>query len=150
VLFPKKKCQYTSNTSTETTSLKLIFGRPYRTAFCPVCLSVTLTYCGQTAGWIRTLLRTEVGLGPGDIVFDGDPAPPSRKVPQKPHFSVHVCCGQTAGWIKTPVGTKVGLGPGDIMLDGDRAPPSMERGTVAPHFLAHVYCGQTVARLSNC
>ena len=28
-------------------------------------------YCGQTAGWIKILLRTEVGLSLGDIVFDG-------------------------------------------------------------------------------
>ena len=33
-------------------------------------------YCGQTAGWIKMPLVTEVGLGPGDIVLDGDPAPP--------------------------------------------------------------------------
>jgi len=31
-------------------------------------------YNGQTAGWIRIPLRTDVGLGPGDIVLDGDPA----------------------------------------------------------------------------
>jgi len=73
-------------------------------------------------------LGTEVGLGPGDIVLDGDPAPP-------PQFSAHVYCGQTAGWIKMPLGTEVGLGPGDIVLDGDPAPP--------PQFSAHVYCGQT-------
>jgi len=42
---------------------------------CPVCLSVTLVYCGQTVGWIKVPLGTEVGLGPGDIVLDGDPAP---------------------------------------------------------------------------
>jgi len=41
-----------------------------------VCLSVTLVYCGQTAGWISMPLGTKVGLGPGDIiVLDGDPAP---------------------------------------------------------------------------
>jgi len=32
--------------------------------------------CGQTARWIKVPLRTEVGLGPGDTVLDGDPAPP--------------------------------------------------------------------------
>jgi len=35
--------------------------------------------CDQTAGWIKMLLGTEVGLGPGDIVLDGDPAPPQKK-----------------------------------------------------------------------
>jgi len=28
----------------------------------------------QTAGWIRMQLGTEVGLGPSDVVLDGDPA----------------------------------------------------------------------------
>jgi len=32
-------------------------------------------YCGQTAGWMNTPLGTEVDLGPGHIVLDGDPAP---------------------------------------------------------------------------
>jgi len=40
------------------------------------CLSVTLVYCGQTVGWIKTKLSTEVGLGSGRTVLDGDPAPP--------------------------------------------------------------------------
>ena len=36
------------------------------------CMCVTLVYCGQTVGWIRMSLGTDVGLGPGDIVLDGD------------------------------------------------------------------------------
>jgi len=43
---------------------------------CPVSMSVTLVYCGQTVEWIRMPLGMDVGLGPGDIVLDGDPAPP--------------------------------------------------------------------------
>jgi len=35
----------------------------------------------------------EVGLGPGDFVLDGVPAP-------LPKFLAHVYCGITAGWIK--------------------------------------------------
>jgi len=45
---------------------------------CPilsVCLSVTLVYCDQTVGWIKMKLGTKVGLDPGHIVLDGDPAP---------------------------------------------------------------------------
>ena len=53
---------------------------------CPVCLSdclscpalslsVTLVYCGQTVGRIKMKLGMQVGLGPGHIVLDGDPAP---------------------------------------------------------------------------
>jgi len=34
--------------------------------------------CGQTARWIKMPVGTEVGLGPGDIVLDGDPAPPIK------------------------------------------------------------------------
>jgi len=35
-------------------------------------------YCGQTAGWIKMPLASEVGLGPGDIVLNENPAPPQR------------------------------------------------------------------------
>jgi len=35
-------------------------------------------YCGQTAGWIKMPLGTEVNLGPGDVVLDGVAAPPKR------------------------------------------------------------------------
>jgi len=40
----------------------------------------------QKAGWIKMQLGTEVDLGPGDIVLDGDPAP-SPKGAQPPIFS---------------------------------------------------------------
>jgi len=45
------------------------FALSYRTVVCPVCLSVTLVYCGQKVGWIKMTLGTEVGLGPGDIML---------------------------------------------------------------------------------
>jgi len=32
-------------------------------------------HCGQMAGWIKTALGTEVGLGPSHIVLDADAAP---------------------------------------------------------------------------
>jgi len=53
-------------------------------------------YCGQTAGWIKTPLGMEVGLGAGHIVLDGDPAPPKKRSTAT-DFSTHVYCGQTAG-----------------------------------------------------
>ena len=31
------------------------------------------------AAWIKMSLGMDVGLGPGDFVLDGDPAPPSEK-----------------------------------------------------------------------
>ena len=39
-------------------------------------------YCGETAGWMKTPLCTEVDLGSGHIVLDGIPAP--TKVAQQP------------------------------------------------------------------
>jgi len=62
-----------------------------------------------------------VGLVPGHIVLDGDPAPPPQKKGAQ-QLSAHVRCGQTAGRIKMPLGTEVGFGPGDFVLDGDPAP----------------------------
>ena len=35
-------------------------------------------YCGQTAGWIKMPLGSEVDLGPFHIVLDGNPAPDFR------------------------------------------------------------------------
>ena len=68
-------------------TLNSFFGRPfvkrfalcYRSVVCPVCLSVTLVYCGQTVGRIKMKLGIQVGLGPGHIVLGGDPAPPPLK-----------------------------------------------------------------------
>ena len=102
-------------------------------------------------------LGTQVGLGPGHIVLDGDPAPPPQRgtVPQ---FSAHVHCGQTAGWIKTALGMEVGLAPGHIVLDGNPAPLAPKKGAsqccvrwgrssppemgYSPQFSVHVCCGQ--------
>ena len=104
-----------------------------------VCLSVTLVYCGQTVGWIKTKLGTQVVLGPGHIVLDGDSAPPPqrgtapnfRPISLRPNgCSAHVYCGQTAGWIKTVLGMEVGLSPEDFVLDGTWA---------FPKFSSHVY-----------
>ena len=73
-------------------------GRPFvkRFAVChPTCLSVCPVcnvgvYCGQTVGWMKMKLGTEVGLGPGQIVLDGNPASPQKSGTQQPHFSAHV------------------------------------------------------------
>jgi len=94
---------------------------------CPLCLSdclsVTLVYCGQTVGWIRMPLRTDIGLGPGHIALHWDPAPPKWGTAATPLFGLCLLW-LTAGWIKMPLGTEVGLGPGDIVLDGDWGPNS--------------------------
>jgi len=56
-------------------------------------------YCGQTARWIKMPLGRDVGLGTGDIVLDGDSAPPPP--PQKGH-SMPIfgpCLVWPNGWI---------------------------------------------------
>ena len=79
-------------------------------------------------------LGTQVGLGPGHIVLDGNPAPPPPKG-HSPQFSAHICCGQMAGWIKMPLGKKVGLDPSEIVLNGDRHPaPLPQKGAEPPIF----------------
>jgi len=67
------------------------------------------------AGWIKMPLGMEVGLSSGNIVLDGDPAPPRQKG-HSLQSSAHVCCGQTARCIRIPLGTDVGLSLGDIGL----------------------------------
>ena len=69
----------------------------------------------------------EVGLGPGNIVLDGDPSPPNKRHSPSNFWPMSV----VAGWIKMPFGTEVCLGPGDIVLDGNPAPPS-KRGIAPP------------------
>ena len=87
--------------------------------------------CNQTAGWIKMRLGTEVGVGPGDIVLDGDPAslPLKRHSPQ---FVAHVYCGQMAGWIKMALDTEVYHGPWVTLCSW--VPISLEMGTATPPF----------------
>ena len=47
-------------------------------------------------------MEVGLGLGPGHVVLDRDPAPPEGH--SSPQFSAHVCCGQTAVWINMPLG----------------------------------------------
>jgi len=79
----------------------------------------------------------EVGLGPGNIVLDGDPAPPPQKGHSPPIFGP---CLLWPHWIKMPFGREVGLDPVDIVLDGDPALPPQKGHS--PQFLAHFCCGQ--------
>jgi len=74
-------------------------------------------------------LDTEVGLVPGYIVLDWDPAPlPKIGAAPPPQFSAHFYCGQTPGCINMPLGMEVGLSPGEFVLDGDPAPlPQRDR-----------------------
>ena len=58
---------------------------PQKKAHLPTQL-LAHVYCDQTAGWMETLLGTEVDLGPGHIVLEGDPAPPAKEAQQSPCF----------------------------------------------------------------
>jgi len=75
-------------------------------------------------------LGMQVGIGPGHIVLDGDPAPPSPKEQSPLQFSAHICCGQMDAWIKMPLGMELGPSPGVFVLDGDPALPSPKGGRV--------------------
>ena len=84
-------------------------------------------------GWIKIKLGMQVGLSPGHIALDEDPAPPPPKG-HTPQFSAHICYGQMAAWIKMSlIDTELGLGPGDFVLDGDPTPLS-KRGSRAHQF----------------
>jgi len=152
-----------------------IFGRPfvkrftlcYPTVLSPVCLSACpvcdIGVLWPNAGWIKMKLGTEVGLGPGHMVLDGDhPAPTHQKRGTAPfnfppmsdvakwldglrcHLVLFGLCllwpnsgmDQDATWYggrPRPRRHCIRCGP---------APPPKGGGT-APPILAHVYCGQT-------
>jgi len=95
------------------------------------------------AGWIKMPLGMEVGLGPGDFVLGGDPAPPPPKGAEPPIFGP--CPLLPNGWMDQD-GTwhGGGLGSGHIVLDEDPAPPPQKGGG------ARVYCGQTAGHRSRC
>ena len=70
-------------------------------------------------------LGTEVGLGPYDIVLDGDPAPPSPKREQTPSPIFPPCLLSVVAkrWMdQVTLDTEVGLGPGHIVLYRGTAP----------------------------
>ena len=96
--------------------------RPMLSVRCLSCLCVTFVHCGQTVRQIKMKLGRQVGLSPGHVVLDGDPALPPRKGHSLPQFSAHICCDQMAAWIKMSLGMELGLGPGDFVLHGDPAP----------------------------
>ena len=107
---------------------------PTRTMAQPRTQILAHVYCGQTAGWIRMLLGTEVNLGPGDVVLDGVAAPPSPspvKGAQPPVFGP--CPLWPNGWMDedaTWYGNRpqprphyVRRGPGSLPRKGHSSPP---------------------------
>jgi len=102
--------------------------------------------CGQMAAWTKMSLGMELGLGPGDFVLEGDPAPPPKRggaEPPPPVFGPCLLWPNGWIWMQLVLGMVVGLSPGDFVLDGDPA-PFLKRGRSSPpQFSAHFYCGQT-------
>jgi len=82
-------------------------------------------YCGQTAGLIKIPLGTEVGLVPGDIVLDCDPAPPTESGTAATAPPTH-----TNSWMDQKYHS---VRRGDIVFDGNLSFPT-ERRTAAPLF----------------
>jgi len=94
-------------------------------------------------------LCTEIDLSAGDIVLDGNPAPPPPpKKGHSPQFLAHVYCGQMAGWMKTPLGTETDLGPGHIVLDREPAPAPKGAQQTSSFWPMSIVA--TVAHLSYC
>ena len=81
----------------------------------------------------------EVVLSLGNIVLDGDPAPPPLMGHTPNFWPMSIVAKPLDGM---PLGMKVDLGPGDFVFYGAQL-PSEKKGTAPIQFLAHVYCGQT-------
>jgi len=98
---------------------------------CPFCLSVTLVYYGQTVGWIRMPLGTEVGFGSGHIVLGRDRAP---KKGAQPAIS-GPCLLWPNGWMNQDATCYRGRPwPKNIVLDGDPAPSPKGAQQPSPTF----------------
>ena len=75
----------------------------------------------------------EVGLIPGDFVFDGNPARLSKKRAEPPpQFSANFYYAQTAGCIPMPLGMEVGLIPEDFVFDEDPVIPPLPKKGAEP------------------
>ena len=98
--------------------------------------------CNQTPTCIKVQLGTDVGLGPGDIVVDGDPAPlPKKGAKPPPQLLAHIL--KPNGWMDQD-GTWRGGGPWFrphcVKWEPSSPPPKSGH---SPQFSAHLYCGQT-------
>jgi len=85
-------------------------------------------------GWIKMKLGMQVGLGPGHIVLDGDPA----TAPPKGHSLANFWpISVVAKWLDRPR-------PSRLCVRSEPSCPIPKKGTEPPpQFSAHVLCGQT-------
>ena len=103
--------------------------------------------CGQTAGWTKMLLGMEVGLGPGDFVFDGiHPAP--QKTGHSPHPIFGPCLLWPKGWMDQDATLYRGKRPRRRCVRWGRSSATPKRGT-APSFRPMRFCGQTAGWMNT-
>jgi len=103
----------------------------------------------QTARCMKMPLGMKVGLSPGDIVLDGDPAPPPLKVHSSPIFGQ--CPLWTNGWMDYAIVChfvwRYASSQVTLCSVGTQLP--QRKWHIHPtQFLTLVYCGQTVTHLS--
>jgi len=106
--------------------------RPMLSVRCLSCLSVlsvSFVHCGQAVGRIKMKLGMPVGLGPGHIVLDGDPAtqPPHPQRDTAPILAPCLlrpngCMDHDVTWYEARPRL------GDLVLNGDPAPHSQKGG----------------------
>ena len=101
---------------------------------------------GQTAGWTKMPLGMGVGLGPGDFVFDGDPANPEKMAHPHPIFGP--CLLWPNGWMDEDA-TWYGSRSRPMPCCIRRGPNSPQKGHSSPLFWP-MSIVTTVAHLSYC
>ena len=102
---------------------------------------MTFVYHGHAVGRIKTKLGMQVGLGPGDFVLDGDPAPSQKGVGASlPIIDPFLLWPN--GWMHQDA-TGYGGRPQPRRLCIRWGHPLLKRGSgQSPQFSAHFYCGQ--------
>ena len=94
---------------------------------------------------IKMPLGMEVGLDPGDIVLDGDPASPFQKKGTEPpfQFSAHICCDQMVDGPRRNLVRRQACQPKRHCVRWGPSSFVPKKGRAPSQFFAHVYCGQT-------
>jgi len=96
------------------------------------------------AAWIKMPLGVEIGLGPGDFVLDGDPAPPPQRGQTPKSFGP--CLLWRNGWMdqdRTWHGHRPE--PRRLSVSWKPSPLPKKGAEPPPQFLAHFCCGQKTA-----